>query len=31
MNVIINNHIREDIGNFGSSEFIIKNFNYTNI
>ena len=29
MNIIINNHIREDIGNFGSSEFIIKSFNYT--
>jgi beta-glucanase (GH16 family) len=31
MNVIINNHIREDIGNFGSSEFIIKSFKYTKL
>jgi hypothetical protein len=29
MNVIINNHIREDIGNFGTSEFVIKSFKYT--
>jgi hypothetical protein len=29
MNVIINNHIREDIGDFGTSEFIIKSFKYT--
>jgi beta-glucanase (GH16 family) len=28
MNVILNNHIREDIGDFGTSEFIIKSFNY---
>jgi hypothetical protein len=25
----INNHIREDIGDFGTSEFIIKSFKYT--
>jgi REP element-mobilizing transposase RayT len=31
MNVILNNHIREDIGNFGSSEFIIKSFKYTKL
>ena len=31
MNVIINNHIREDICDFGSSEFIIKNFKYIKI
>jgi hypothetical protein len=29
MNVILNNHIREDIGDFGTSEFIIKSFKYT--
>jgi len=29
MNVIINNHIREDIGDFGTSEYIIKSFKYT--
>lgn len=28
MNVIINNHIREDIGDFGTSEFIVKSFKY---
>jgi hypothetical protein len=28
MNVILNNHIREDIGDFGTSEFIIKSFKY---
>ena len=28
MNVIINNHIREDIGDFGTSEYIIKSFKY---
>jgi beta-glucanase (GH16 family) len=31
MNIIINNHIREDIGDFGSSEFIIKSFKYTKL
>ena len=28
MNVIINNHIREDIGDFGTSEFIVKSLGF---
>jgi len=31
MNIILNNHIREDIGDFGTSEFIIKSFKYTEL